>query len=461
MTRLACLGCRHYEWGWLDDDRCAAFPDGVPREIWLGDADHSKPFPGDGGVRFDPVPSEEAKKGLVQIRRDAWSQRVVVDGIVHTEHEDDPLGALVTSAEGGTLVAATVEDATVQKAWRVTRDAAAMLAVLLRAKRFDDLARAVLLTRLETELEGCDYTDDKEWLGIGLSLASYETVGALSNAKAAWAALVPPYGGEYTSARTEQMLLRNIRRVVPVAPAVAEWAGADKGAGLGQLTLVAPAIHLAAAKAMRMEDVVLLEPWARVTNATDLEAELARELMVGHSLYSRPELRAVAKRVDSDDVLFIGDNLVAVVSLTWAKDTKPELPKVQIHPSLDQWVARRMKPDHRAYAGAEPRAFAFAFQSIHSFEKMVLELLPDRPRWDWVVRDSSWWGEYIWGKSGATRIRFFRKEEEQKLVVQVDLVGEDTGGEGWYAMTKATTKVQLLGAIDATDIVEQAPEDET
>lgn len=462
MTRLACLGCRHYEWGWLDDDRCSAFPDGVPREIWLGDADHGQPFPGDGGVRFEPVLTDEAKKSLVQSRRDAWSQRVVVEGIVRTQHEDDPLGALVTSAEGGTLVSATVEDATLQKAWRTTRDAAAALVILLRARRTKELARAVHLTRLQTELEGCDYTDDKDWLAIGLSLASYETEGALANVKAAWGAIAPPFGGEYTSARTEQMLLRNIRRVVPVPPPLAEWAGKDKGEGIAPpLTLLPPAAHLAPTKTLRMEDVVLLEPWARVTNATDLETELKRELVAGHSLFGRPGLRAVAKRTDSEDVLFIGDNLVAVVSLTWAKDTKPELPKVQIHPSLDQWVSRRMTPDHRAFEGAEPRAFAYSFTSEHSFEKMVMELLPDRPKWDWIVRDSSWWGEYIWGKSGATRIRIFTKEDEGKLVVQVDLVGEDTGGEGWYAMMRAVTKVQLLGTIDAKDITETAPEDET
>ena len=210
-----------------------------------------------------------------------------------------------------------------------------------------------------------------------------------------------------------------------------------------------------------MEDVALLEPWARVTNAPDLETELGRELVVGHPLYGRPGLRAVAKRTDNEDVLFVGDNLVAVVSLTWAKDLRPDAPKVEIHPSLEQWVLRRMKADHRAHAGAEPRAFAFSFASPHSFEKMVMEKLPDRPKWDWFVRDSRWWGEYVWGKSGATRVRIFAKEGEERLVVQVDLVGEDPGGEGWYAMTKAVTRVQLLGALDATDITEQPPEDES
>jgi hypothetical protein len=32
---------------------CAAFPNGIPDEIWLGDNDHTEPYPGDMGVRFE------------------------------------------------------------------------------------------------------------------------------------------------------------------------------------------------------------------------------------------------------------------------------------------------------------------------------------------------------------------------------------------------------------------------
>ena len=54
-----CLRCRHLQ---QDDDapigtpaRCDAFPHGIPREIYIGGFDHRKEFPGDGGVRFEPV----------------------------------------------------------------------------------------------------------------------------------------------------------------------------------------------------------------------------------------------------------------------------------------------------------------------------------------------------------------------------------------------------------------------
>lgn len=36
--------------------QCEAFPVEIPRAILLREADHKLPYPGDGGLRYDPVP---------------------------------------------------------------------------------------------------------------------------------------------------------------------------------------------------------------------------------------------------------------------------------------------------------------------------------------------------------------------------------------------------------------------
>jgi hypothetical protein len=46
-----CDQCRHY----LEGDRCLAFPRGIPLAILLGEIEHDRPFPGDGGVTFSPL----------------------------------------------------------------------------------------------------------------------------------------------------------------------------------------------------------------------------------------------------------------------------------------------------------------------------------------------------------------------------------------------------------------------
>lgn len=52
-----CVTCEHFDStvGVREKKRCAAFPDGIPDEIWRGDNDHSVPYPGDHGIRFEEV----------------------------------------------------------------------------------------------------------------------------------------------------------------------------------------------------------------------------------------------------------------------------------------------------------------------------------------------------------------------------------------------------------------------
>lgn len=51
-----CNLCKHFSIrGSIDSGVpvCNAFPDGIPAEIWQGDNNHTKPYPGDHGIQFD------------------------------------------------------------------------------------------------------------------------------------------------------------------------------------------------------------------------------------------------------------------------------------------------------------------------------------------------------------------------------------------------------------------------
>ena len=54
MTSRQCIECIHYLVG---TGFCKAFQDndGIPAEIRTGEHDHTKPFPGDWGIRYEPT----------------------------------------------------------------------------------------------------------------------------------------------------------------------------------------------------------------------------------------------------------------------------------------------------------------------------------------------------------------------------------------------------------------------
>ena len=45
-----CLMCRHYQ----GLHTCDAYLEDIPQEIFSGMHDHTRPFPGDQGIRFEP-----------------------------------------------------------------------------------------------------------------------------------------------------------------------------------------------------------------------------------------------------------------------------------------------------------------------------------------------------------------------------------------------------------------------
>jgi hypothetical protein len=100
----------------------------------------------------------------------------------------------------------------------------------------------------------------------------------------------------------------------------------------------------------------LLVPWEVFLDSSEkraelLSAELASELCPGHALYGS-RARAVAARIDRDDVLFElegGDMPLAVVHLTWAKESDPRWPLTRFFASWEQWASEEMFPAHEEY----------------------------------------------------------------------------------------------------------------
>lgn len=58
-----CLMCVHYQ----KDRRCSAFSEGIPHEIWVMKVMHNKPYPGDGGMLFKPLPDYDSSNEALGI----------------------------------------------------------------------------------------------------------------------------------------------------------------------------------------------------------------------------------------------------------------------------------------------------------------------------------------------------------------------------------------------------------
>ena len=89
-----------------------------------------------------------------------------------------------------------------------------------------------------------------------------------------------------------------------------------------------------------------------VPNCSNLfSARLESELPQQHILHGL-KVRAVATRIDCDEVLFEiegGQILLAVVHMTWRKETDPQWPGTTLFQSWDDWVTNEMLPAHDDY----------------------------------------------------------------------------------------------------------------
>jgi hypothetical protein len=60
-----CLACLRLRLGDAGQFSCAAFPRGIPSDLFEGRANHRVPYPGDGGLRFTPdrdIPEEALRE---------------------------------------------------------------------------------------------------------------------------------------------------------------------------------------------------------------------------------------------------------------------------------------------------------------------------------------------------------------------------------------------------------------
>ncbi|HMO03908.1 MAG TPA: hypothetical protein PKC67_02525 [Kiritimatiellia bacterium] len=53
ITIPRCLTCKHYIGATGQEFVCKAFPNGIPDAIIDGEFDHTQPYEGDGGIRFE------------------------------------------------------------------------------------------------------------------------------------------------------------------------------------------------------------------------------------------------------------------------------------------------------------------------------------------------------------------------------------------------------------------------
>ena len=106
------------------------------------------------------------------------------------------------------------------------------------------------------------------------------------------------------------------------------------------------------------DTIQLLKPWQVIADspeganrANHLSARLQSELPKEHVLRGL-KVRAVAARIDRDDVLFEiedGEMPLAVVHMTWRKEMDPHWPQTKLFQSWEEWLRNEMLPAHDGF----------------------------------------------------------------------------------------------------------------
>jgi len=104
--------------------------------------------------------------------------------------------------------------------------------------------------------------------------------------------------------------------------------------------------------------IEILTPWRIIEDSPEIKDhakrladELESEVPPNHVLYGL-KTRALATRRDRDDVLFEiegGQMPLAVVHMTWRKETDPYWPSTKLFQSWDDWVRDEMLPANQEY----------------------------------------------------------------------------------------------------------------
>lgn len=102
------------------------------------------------------------------------------------------------------------------------------------------------------------------------------------------------------------------------------------------------------------ENFQFLSPWKPLDDderRVQLLSSLKKSLPLGHRLYGL-KVRAIAVRLDQDDVLLEveeNEEPLAVVHLTWQKESDPRWPRTKFFKGWEEWSRDEMLPSYQDY----------------------------------------------------------------------------------------------------------------